>query len=249
MKSTACFIGGIGLGAGLMCLLDPQQGKRRRALIRDQGVRLAHEAEDAARVVARDISHRACGLAAEAKALFRHGDVSDDVLEQRIRSKMGRYVSHPRAIDIRCQDGRAILSGHILACDVDGLLRCVASIPGIKGIEQSLDIHKAAGTIADLQGGRQIDALQERWSPTTRFLAGSAGLGLTVYGLTKEAPAACVLGTVGLGLIARSLVNVGVRHWIDVNSIQQAVGDIKDNLPAKETVKEVVRQVGEKVLS
>ncbi|WP_410960003.1 hypothetical protein, partial [Salmonella sp. SAL4434] len=46
-----------------MYVLDPQQGRRRRALARDKAVRLAHEAQDAAEVVGRDFSNRARGLA------------------------------------------------------------------------------------------------------------------------------------------------------------------------------------------
>ena len=34
-----CLLGGLGAGAGLMYIFDPVQGRRRRALLRDQGVR------------------------------------------------------------------------------------------------------------------------------------------------------------------------------------------------------------------
>jgi hypothetical protein len=61
MKQGLTLLGGIGLGAGLMYLLDPILGKRRRAQLRDQAVHLWHETEDAARVVARDVSHRSYG--------------------------------------------------------------------------------------------------------------------------------------------------------------------------------------------
>jgi hypothetical protein len=48
-----------GLGALAMYLLDPQQGRRRRALLQD---RLTH-----ARTVLRKLSNRAHGVAAEAR--------------------------------------------------------------------------------------------------------------------------------------------------------------------------------------
>jgi hypothetical protein len=63
MDRAISFLAGVGLGAGLMYVLDPQMGRRRRALARDQFVRLAHEAEDAAGVVARDMRNRAQGVA------------------------------------------------------------------------------------------------------------------------------------------------------------------------------------------
>jgi len=68
MDRTVAFLAGAGLGAGLMYILDPQQGRRRRALARDKAVSLAHEVQDTAEVVARDASNRARGLAS--------GDVS-----------------------------------------------------------------------------------------------------------------------------------------------------------------------------
>jgi hypothetical protein len=64
MERAVALLAGAGLGAGLMYLLDPQMGRRRRALARDQAVSLAHEAQDAAGVVARDATNRARGLAA-----------------------------------------------------------------------------------------------------------------------------------------------------------------------------------------
>jgi len=56
-------LAGAGLGAGLMYIFDPQMGRRRRALARDKTVSLAHEAQDAAEVVAKDMKNRAQGLA------------------------------------------------------------------------------------------------------------------------------------------------------------------------------------------
>src|SRR5207247_7885451 len=41
--------GAFGLGAGLMFLLDPDRGRKRRARLRDQAVRAVHAAQDAAR--------------------------------------------------------------------------------------------------------------------------------------------------------------------------------------------------------
>ena len=52
MEQTLRLLGGIGLGAGLMYFLDPQQGRRRRALVRDQFTHLSREACDAADVTA-----------------------------------------------------------------------------------------------------------------------------------------------------------------------------------------------------
>lgn len=63
MQRGAAMLAGLGLGAGLMYLFDPRQGRRRRALARDKIVRMAHQAEDAVDVVTRDMKNRARGLA------------------------------------------------------------------------------------------------------------------------------------------------------------------------------------------
>jgi len=62
-RTAAAFLAGAGLGAALMYILDPQMGKRRRAVARDKAVSLAHQAQDAAEVVAKDATNRATGLA------------------------------------------------------------------------------------------------------------------------------------------------------------------------------------------
>ena len=71
MSSNACaFLCGAALGAAVMYFLDPQGGRRRRALIRDRGYSLANQAEELAGKKARHLSNRAQGLVHEAgKAL------------------------------------------------------------------------------------------------------------------------------------------------------------------------------------
>lgn len=133
MSETACFLTGAAVGAGVMFMLDPEPGRRRRALARDKAVRLGHEAQDAAEVVARDMSNRAQGL--------------------------------------------------------------------------------AAGDWTVLAGGRRAirNPLRGGWSPSARGLMTLAGAGLFLFGLTQEAPAACVLGTAGLLLAGEGLTNAGIE--------------------------------------
>ena len=56
MNITSVLVGA-GAGAGLMYLLDPDLGNRRRALMRDQLVRAGHVTGDAVDVTSRDVIH------------------------------------------------------------------------------------------------------------------------------------------------------------------------------------------------
>jgi hypothetical protein len=216
MNTAWSLLGGFGLGAGLMYLFDSQQGRRRRALVRDKAVRAAHQAEEGLGKLRRDLANRVTGLAAEAKGLLSGEEVPDAVLVERVRSKLGRIVSHPHAIHVQAANGRVTLSGPILAHEVKPLLDCVSSVAGVKGVENRLDVHQERGRFPALQGGRehpgeQFDLFQKNWAPTTRFLVGLAGGVLAGYGLTRQAPVACLLGTVGLAMIAGGLTNTSFR--------------------------------------
>ena len=72
-RDTACFFAGVGIGAGLMYILDPQLGRRRRSMMRDPARHVMHETQDGIQTVATDMRNRARGLAAEARSAL-HGE-------------------------------------------------------------------------------------------------------------------------------------------------------------------------------
>jgi hypothetical protein len=59
---------GAGIGAGLMFLLDPQMGKRRRALLHDKTLSLSHHASAAIDRTARDLKNRTYGTVASIRS-------------------------------------------------------------------------------------------------------------------------------------------------------------------------------------
>src|SRR5437762_280579 len=99
-ESTLGFISGMGLGAGLMYVLDPDRGRRRRALAVDKLVAAVHQTQCAADKTARDLVNRSRGVLFEGWAALRPGRADDPVLEQRVRAHLGRAVSHPGAIEV-----------------------------------------------------------------------------------------------------------------------------------------------------
>ena len=66
-ESVLMFIAGLGAGAALMYFLDPDRGRRRRALTRDTAVVLTNDARQAISATTEDLSNRAYGLYAETR--------------------------------------------------------------------------------------------------------------------------------------------------------------------------------------
>ncbi len=155
MSRPTDIIAGLLLGAGMMYLLDPDRGRRRRALLRDQIVSGMHRVEDLGEDLAatsRHVQNRAHGVAAEARSRFSVEDVDDSVLEARVRSAIGRAISNPGAVEVRAEYGRVTLSGPVLAEEVDELLATVRSVRGVTEVENRLDVHDQPGDIPGLQG-------------------------------------------------------------------------------------------------
>ena len=70
MKEAIALLGGLGVGALLMYLLDPDRGNRRRGRILDKMVKLNQQTVDAMNGKAKDLSNRAKDLLHEAKTVF-----------------------------------------------------------------------------------------------------------------------------------------------------------------------------------
>jgi|ERR1035437_443381 hypothetical protein len=156
------FMAGIGAGAASMYFLDPDRGARRRALMVDKVTAASRKLTRAVEVTKRDISNRSYGMLMEARHLFQHEEVPDDVLEARIRSKMGRNVSNPHAIQVKCQNGNVTLSGSVFANETASLLRCIDAIPGVGSLENNLEERP----------GREVvsrSAQQDSTGPSTKL--------------------------------------------------------------------------------
>jgi uncharacterized membrane protein len=216
MNRNLLFLGGIGVGAGLMYMFDPDRGRRRRAMARDAAHHLANVADDAVGKTSRDLSNRAQGLVAELNSLFKREEADDEVVAARVRSKLGRAVSHPHAIYVSVNQGRVTLSGQILAGEVDQVLKRVWSVRGVTSVENKLEAHQQAGNISSLQGGiprpgKTFELMQSNWSPAIRFLMGVGGGALALYGARRKD---IFSAATGLGLITRSLTNMEMKDLI-----------------------------------
>src|SRR5688572_26682130 len=126
--STRDLVTGAAIGGALLFVLDPDRGAKRRAVLRDKLVRAGRVAGEGAGATARDISNRARGVAASVRGRWSDEDVSDDVVRERVRAKLGRASSHAHALDVDVRDGCVTLRGPILASEVRTVLAVAAGV-------------------------------------------------------------------------------------------------------------------------
>ena len=134
-------LGCAGLGVGLMYLLDPSVGTRRRAQLRDKARAYWRTTGRRIGQTARDLRNRTRGLVSEARTQLSEPAVPDDtVLEARVRAQLGHAFSQSGAIRVTAHQGRVTLSGPVSPTAADKLLTTVASIPGVTEVVNHLEV-------------------------------------------------------------------------------------------------------------
>jgi len=227
-RSTTNLILAAGLGALAMYVFDPQQGRRRVALARDRLVRLAHTGRETGDVGGRDLAHRATGWLARARQALRRGPPDDDVLVDRVRAQLGRWVSHPHAVEVSAASGRVTLDGPILQSEERRLLQAVQSVRGVREVENRLEAHPSANHVPALQGGTgrpqpRMEFMQENWAPGPRLLALGAGASLAWYGFARRGLPGTLAGIAGVGLAARAVANKDLGRLLGVSGGRRGV--------------------------
>lgn len=243
MQNRRAVLTGLGVGAGLMYLLDPERGRRRRALVRDQMAHAARLTGDAAGATGRDVAHRTSGTIAWLRGTFSRSPVDDHVLVERVRARLGRMTSHPRAIEVAADDGVVTLRGPILQHEVRRLLGAVTRVAGVRRVVSQLEEHKEPGSIPALQGGstppgQLPDILQRNWSPTTRVIVGAGGLALAGYGASRRTVPGTLASLAGMGLLARAATNLDARRLTGIGASRRAI-DIQKTITIDAPVEQV----------
>lgn len=210
------------LGAVAMYVLDPDKGRRRRAIARDRARSIVAGTGDAVRVARRDAASRIKGLRARARHLFRQRALPDDlVLIERVRARMGRLVSHPHAVQVGAREGRVTLSGPILAHEAAPLLRAVRTVWGVTEVDDRLVAHERPDSIPSLQGGSARSMMRPalihaHWPPALRLAAALCGGAMALYGMRRRTLAGCALTAVGIGLTTRAVANAPMQRWTEL---------------------------------
>jgi hypothetical protein len=154
MRQRDAALAAFGLGAGCMYFLDPQLGRRRRARVRDELTHALSSGADALDKSARDLAQRTTGMLARTREALRPSalPVDDALLAQRVRTRLGRLVSHPHAIDVEASDGCVTLRGPILRDESGPLVRAIARVPGVCEVANALEEHEEPRSVLALQG-------------------------------------------------------------------------------------------------
>jgi uncharacterized membrane protein len=218
MRRLSSVLAAAGAAALATYFLDPVQGRRRRAVLRDKTYGNLSDLGDASRVVAVDVRNRIKGTFGAVRQRVVSHDVPDEILAERVRAALGRVVSHPGSIEVQASQGTVSLRGPILEREVYRALRAVRAIPGVHGLRDELEHHEQAGDVPGLQGGRtrvwRPDIAQEHWAPATRLMAGLAGASLALYGLGRRSLAAPLFVAAGGALLARAATNMETRRLV-----------------------------------
>jgi len=226
MNNILISASGFALGAATMYFLDPVSARRRRALTRDKLVRAVHDAERGIDITSRDLKHRAFGTFAGLKSRFSSTDTPEQKLVARVRSALGRVVSHPHAVHVRARGGTVILEGQILTDEVDHLIKTVCAVKGVDNVENRLEVHRTSSNIPALQGhgrapGYKFDIMQANWSPTTRLAVGASGVALISQTVVRPGPLRLGMGGVGGILLARAFTNLELAQFFGFSPVRR----------------------------
>jgi uncharacterized membrane protein len=193
---------------------DPELGRRRRARARDKTLGKVSQVDDAARAMALDLRNRSKGLLAALRTRVASRHVPDEILAERTKAKLGRFASHPGAIEVSASGGTVTLKGAVLRHERDRVVRAARKVPGVRGVADQLEQHTQQDSVSALQGGRRraqrIDLMQEHWAPATRVLTGGAGAALVGCALARRSPLSIALGLAGAAMVLRAGTNVAL---------------------------------------
>lgn len=142
-------LGGLGLGALLMYVFDPQRGARRRALVRDKAVAAYNRTGAVVSARTRDLRNRGKGIAVKTRSLLHDEEVSDEVLIERVRSRIGRVENRGTSVELSARGGVVTLSGVVSESAIDDLLEAVRSTPGVEDVQDRLETDDRADDETD----------------------------------------------------------------------------------------------------
>jgi hypothetical protein len=217
-KSTIAGISGLAVAVPLMYLLDPDNGRRRRAALGAQCNKAMSQIKTRAQETGSGLSSRYQGAAARAKSWLSSRERPDAALASTVRMNLRRAVPPLTGVGVIAHHGEIILHGDVLAQEHDRVVHLVRSVPGVLKVSDHLS---SVANIAPQTLGPRVreglaavrDSLIEpHWSRPTRVCNGTVGLALLGFAARHRNAYGGVAAVAGATLLARSIFNQPLRR-------------------------------------
>lgn len=135
-----------GVGAALMFLFDPDNGRRRRALLKDKSAHYARTAQEVEAGLVRQTLHHVRGALASIRTQVAAAEPVDDaVLTERVRAALGHVVPDVNSIDVKVRDGCVVLKGPVTPDEMGEIVACAERVRGVQQVENRLSPNSARG--------------------------------------------------------------------------------------------------------
>jgi uncharacterized membrane protein len=192
------------VGAAAYYFLEGERAKNRRAAFSRKAARLTESLAESASKYASDVQHRLKGIALEVWHYPPRRPPDDRVVEERIRSRMGRVVEHPHRIHVASERGSVTLWGAAAESEVRKLVHAVETMPGVIEVLNHIERREPAEPVESNSLKHAHHETLLDWSPAARLLAGAAGASIAVYGWRRKDRLGVSLSLLGAGLAAAS---------------------------------------------
>ncbi len=117
-----------------------------------------------------------------------------DTLAERVRARVGRYVSNPETIVVESQGGRVSLRGPVLRTELEDLITAVSSVRGVNEVVNRLTPHGPPGPSRSFPSEARDEQRPPwarlrvgEWTPGFQLAVGIAGAAALTLGIAQVA--------------------------------------------------------------
>lgn len=131
------------VGAAIAYLFDPQNGRRRRALLRDRSSAFVRQGGRETAQAGRAVAAEAQGVAQKARHLKEESKEFDDAtLAQKVQSEVFRDADAPKGqVNVNAEDGIVVLRGEVERPElIDELVERTRKVQGVRDVQNLLHL-------------------------------------------------------------------------------------------------------------
>jgi BON domain-containing protein len=135
-------LGTAGGTAAIVYLLDPQQGRRRRHMARDRGLKLLRQARQRAEKQARYAAGVQAGKRAEQQSSPPKPELNDPALARKVETEIFRDADAPKgSVDVNVERGVVYLRGQVEdQATIERLVEQARAVEGVQAVESLLHL-------------------------------------------------------------------------------------------------------------